>query len=155
MPLEEPITWRAIQSIKAMLQGIAAGDVYYTDIGAGIILDDRSQLVLSGEVATVITAGDFDENEDASGPRTSISSMDLTIEVAVPFGVDNAELVAHRAAADIRRALRTSLRNAPARFRKLQVTGTSFGAGTDDQGEPFTLAQVSARADLAEQATPA
>ena len=154
--IDEPLTWQALQVVRELVEGITVAGGYYTDLGAGTIVTDRSRLKLEGLAPiTVIVAADVAVNPDASGPRTSASDMDVTIEVAVPFEAESPELIAHRARADLIRALKTSLRGRLEGFRSFDVTSSGFSSDADEKGLQYTLVQVTARAGLSETATPA
>lgn len=154
--VDEPLTWQALQVVRDLVVGITTAAGYRTDLGLGQIFTDRSQLKLEGtQPITVIVAGDVVVNPDASGQRTTADDMDVTVEVAIPFESDNAELVAHRARADLVRAFKTDLRGRVQGFRSFAVTGSGFSSDADEKGLKFTLVQVTARAGLTETATPA
>ena len=154
--MAEPISWEALQAIKGLLQKIDGSTGWHTAIGQGVILTDRSRLKLEGNApVTLVVAGELGVSAAASSGRTTVSEMDLTIEVAVPFGSDNPELMAHRARADIVRALGVDLRGLAVRFNKLDITSSRFLSDADEAGTPFTLAQVTARAGLTETHAPA
>lgn len=152
----EPLTWLALQDVRALVESIRVDAGFHTDIGGGLILTDRSRLKLQGDApVTLIVAGDLVDDPSASGNRTTALDMDVSVEVAVPFGLDNAELIAHRARADLVQVFKTSLRDRTEGFRKFVVTGSSFSSDADEQGITFTLVQVTARAGLTETVSPA
>ncbi|HEY1036657.1 MAG TPA: hypothetical protein VGE09_16905 [Pseudoxanthomonas sp.] len=154
-PIIEPVSWAALELVKARIQQITKARGYYSDIGAGLVtLDPREDRRTADEILTLISATDVTENEDSSGPRTSVSDMDLTIEATVPFdATDNPALVAHRARADICRALREGVRDAALGLRSVKTTGSRFAFAND--GGAVVIAQVTARAGLAETTPPA
>lgn len=155
--MAEPTSWQALQAIKALVQGITVANRYRTDIGAGVIITDRSRLKLEGDTpVTLIVAEDIEENASLSAATTANSDMDFTIEVAVPFGAEDPELVAHRVAADLRWMLRRSMRNAPEGVRSLKSDlRVTFSSDVTEDAISFVLAQVAARAGLTETYPPA
>lgn len=80
--------------------------------------------------------------------------MPFDVEIIVPFAAEeNPALVAHRARADVVRALRSGGWDSAEGIRSISVTGSSFDIGTD--GEAVVVATISARAELAEFINPA
>jgi len=154
-PILEPVSWAALELVKTRILQITKARGYYSDIGAGVVtLDPRKTRGTDTQILTLISVTDVTENDSASGPRTSVSDMEVTIESAVPFSVaDNPALVAHRARADICRALREGVRDAALGLRSLKTTGSRFAF--DNDGAAVVIAQVTARAGLAETIPPA
>lgn len=155
--MAEPITWEALQVIKARVLAIRTTNDFRTDLGAGLILTDRSRLDLDQhEAVMLIVAGDIEDIEAGSNERIRNVDMDVTLEFAVRFESEDPELVAHRARADIVRALAQPLsRDELKCLRTLVITGSRFAQDADEKGIPFTLAQVTARAGLTERHAPA
>lgn len=155
--MAEPITWEALQVIKARVLTIRTANNFRTDIGAGLILTDRARLDLDQhEAVMLIVAGDIEDLEAGSNERIRNVDMDVTLEFAVRFESEDPELVAHRARADIVRALAQPLsRDELKCLRTLVITGSRFAQDADEKGIPFTLAQVTARAGLTERHAPA
>ena len=153
--MDEPISWLALELVKERLQVVTIAAGYHTDIGVGqITLDRRQERKIEGEVITLITGGDFTDKPDSSGPRTTVTEMDVNIEVIVPFAADdNPDLIAHRARADVLRALRSGIKGEAQGLRSLKTTGSGFVVGND--GGAVVIVQVSARAGLAETSQPA
>lgn len=154
-PIVEPVSYAALELVKQRLQGITVARGYYTDIGLGVLsTDPRTQRKDPVEIITLITGEDITDNVPASGPRTTVSDMGLVIEVAIPFDVEeNPALVAHRARHDLYRALRDDVRDAAIGLRSLKTTGSHFTIGND--GSAVVIAQITARAGLAESIPPA
>lgn len=154
-PIVEPVSWAALELVKTRVAQITVARGYYSDIGAGLVtLDPRKDRTSPTQIVTLISGTDVTENDGASGPRTSVSDMDLTIEAAIPYEVaDNPALVAHRARADICRALREGVRDAALGLRSLKTTGSRVAFAND--GSAVVIAQVTARAGLAETIPPA
>lgn len=154
-PIVEPVSWAALELVKTRIAQITVARGYYSDIGAGLVtLDPRKDRSSPTQIVTLISGTDVTENDSASGTRTSVSDMDLTIEAAIPFEVGaNPALVAHRARADICRALREGVRDAALGLRSLKTTGSRFAFAHD--GSAVVIAQVTARAGLAETIPPA
>jgi hypothetical protein len=153
----EPISWLALQAIKALVQSVSVINGYYTDMGAADIVLDRSQVPEGEAPFVLITATDFTPIDARSGPKTTVNTMDLVIEFAQPMGdgVTDPELIAHRGRADLVRVLKTDLRSAPAMLHNLQITSSRIGSDTDEAGSALVIAQVSARVDLTESKSPA
>jgi hypothetical protein len=148
----EPISWRAIQEIADLVRQITVAGGYYTDLGAGLIVTDRSQVSERLAQPIVLIAADtIARNEDSSSHRTISSDMDVTIEYVLPMdGVTNPELLAHRGRADLVRALTTDLRGAERCMRSVTITETLIGAATDPRFPAVIVAQVQATVGLTE-----
>lgn len=154
-PILAPVSFAALELVKQRITGITQARGYFTDIGLGVLsTDPRTSRKDPMEIITLIFAADILDNAQASGPRTTVSDMDLTIEVAIPFDVaDNPALIAHRARHDLYRALRDDVRDAAIGLRSLKTTGSRFTI--DNDGSAVVIAQVTARAGLAETIPPA
>jgi hypothetical protein len=154
--MAEPLTWRAVQEVKTLLQSIDGSSGWHTDIGTHPIHDDRTVQPDTSAPFTVIVADEITTAETATGRsrRTLSGDQELVIECAVPAGDANAELVAHRARADIVRALCADLRGAAPGFRTLTIVSTRI---TDAvlAGTELVIAQVLVRASLTESQLPA
>lgn len=146
----EPITWEALQVIADRVRTITLANGYRTDLGLGTVATDPSALEDNpSQPFTLIVGGAIADNPDTSGKRTTNSEMDVTIEFAVPFAIeDNAELLAHRALADIVRCIRGGVRNEARGLRSLRLVSRSIGTPAD--GATQVIAQVLARAGLTE-----
>jgi hypothetical protein len=153
--MTEPVSWLALEAIKARLATILTADGYATDLGEQPIALDRTQHVGNGAYTTVV-AGEITVAEQASGPRTTVSDMDVTIEYALPSSTPapGPELLAHRARADIVRALGAAVRGDAAGFRSLRVTGSRIVSAVEP-GTSLIIAQVSCVAGLVESRPPA
>lgn len=147
---EFPVTWSALLLIRDRIQTITSANGYYTDLGDGTVTTDPS--AIEGEPQqpfTTIVAGDIVDNTETSTKRVAISEMDVTIEFAVPFSTSaDAELLAHMAMSDIVRCIRGGIRNEAIGLRSLAITGRRLGTPAD--GATSVIAQVTARAGLAE-----
>lgn len=157
----EPITWRALDALAVIVRGITVDAGFRTDLGAGLVILDESQI--DGDQAdaacTFIDVRDIDPA--AGGKGFNSPNVDIVIEFVVPRenGI-NAKLQAHRGLADLVRALtfKTTGRGTglPHGFSTLELTGARLGGDTDeDTGASFVIAQVSARAGLTELHSPA
>lgn len=156
-PLREPVSWLAIELIEARLRAVTRDAGYHTDLGLGTVSTDPAEKASAGSAMhTLIDAGDFTEKPESSGKRTKVSDMDVTIEVIVPWSeTESAARLAHRARADVVRALSGGVRAAEEGIRKLEITGSGFALGITADGAAAVIAQVTARAGLAESTTPA
>lgn len=152
--MAEVVTWGVVQHVKAALARITVANGYLTDIGLGEIVDDRARLKLSDSPVLLIVCGDVEPNGDGQGRAVVSSSMDISIECAVPFVVDNAERVAHHARVDIMRALLGAATRHVGGMGALVLTGSRFDNDISAAATPFTLAQVTARAGLTETFSP-
>ncbi len=148
--MAEPVTWLTAEGLKAEVQRITATNDYLTDIGDGEIVLDRSHLKLGNVPVTLIVVGDVVPKDNGQGKGVLNSEMDISLEVAVPYGVENPELIAHRARADLVRMLLSLANRFVPGLGSLLITGSSFDGGATDAGISFTLAQVTARAGLTE-----
>ena len=154
--MAEPLTWTTILAIKAMLESIAGAPDWHTDLGVHPIHTDRAQQPDTNAPFTLVIADEITTNEEATGrsKRTVSGDIDVIIQFCIPAGNDSPELVAHRARADIARALGADLRGGASGIRSISVESARITdavlAGTD-----LVIAQVLARASLTESITPA
>ena len=147
--MSEPITWRALQYVEQLLGAVTVANGYHSDLGTGAITLDTGRQPDEGQPMTLIAATDVEILEDSSSPRTTNSRMGVVVEFYAPFAVGaNAELLAHRARADIVRVLRRDVRGAPEGIRRIAVTGSSIGSPEEAAG--LVIAQVTATVDLTE-----
>lgn len=153
----DPISWVAIEFIAGRLRGVTQATGYRTDLGLGTVTDNPAQHERAGTAMhTLVSSGPIADKPEASGRRTKISDMDVIIEVTVPFdSPDNPARLAHRARADVVRALGDGAASAAAGLRSIDITGSSFDIGVAADGAAVVIAQISARAGLAESTQPA
>jgi len=157
----EPLSWRALEALREALRGVTRSNGYHTDIGAGRIVLDDSEVDGDGtdEAVLLIDASDLDGI--AGGRGHNSAGMEITFEFVVPRTREvNAKLQAHRGCADLVRALtfKTSGRDTalPPGFRSFELTGGRLRGFTDeDEGASFVIAQVTARAGLTHTQSPA
>lgn len=155
--MSNPITWQLLEHVRDALKLITTARGYNTDIGLHVIALESSQLPEDTVPSTLILATDIPVNEEASSSSTTKSDMDIVIEFAVPFMIDdNAQLVAHRARSDVMRALiplRKKPKERPIGVTTFAITGSRIGQPED--GAVVVIAQVTARAGLIETQSPA
>lgn len=151
--MSEPITWQVIQYIKSRLLAIDGTDGWYTSLGSGTVLDDESQYdARSGEPAAVIRIGTVARGEEQQGNRLRTYSFPIVIDYAVPIpGATNPALLAHRAMADIRRALMGSLRGAPVKLTRIDIVDSTVDL---PEGSNNVIAQVNVQAGVSETLPP-
>lgn len=153
--MDEPVSWLAIQAVKAAIGAIKIADGYRTDLGLAPIFTDRTQRNPEKNGAfVVVIATDFVPDTANSGVKAAATDMDLTVEYAIPTAMADPELLAHCARADLLRALGPNLRGFAAGFRTLTVTGSQI-TGAVEPGTQLVIAQVTARAGLSESLLPA
>lgn len=147
---EVPITWAVLLLIRDRIKTITSANNYYSDLGEGVVTTDPSEVEADPQQPfTTIVAGEIVDDAEASGKRITVSEMDVTIEFAVPFSTSaDAELLAHMAMHDIVRCIRGGIRSEAIGLRSLAITGRRLGTPAD--GATSVIAQVTARAGLAE-----
>lgn len=155
-PIDEPLSWLAIQHIKGLIATITTAAGYRTNIGSSRLLDDRSQIDAEEGAYVLIIARDFEQLGE-SGSRTQ-ASVNEDMGVLIEFGIArdpamSPELAAHRARADIQRALRTPLRGQVKGLRHIAIQASAVGDAPD--GAALIVAQVQARAGLSDTTPPA
>lgn len=152
----EPLSWQALQYVAAIVGRITTAAGYFTDLGAGeVTLDTSTVDESSTDSYTIVAGGAFTPVDGKSSQRTTAEEMAVTVQYAVPLqqGVV-AELLAHRARADLQRALRAeNPRERPQGLRTLEVTGSTLG--DPENGAAVVIAQVTLRAGLSETNSPA
>lgn len=156
-PLREPVSWLAIELIEARLRAVTREAGYHTDLGVGTVSTDPAEKASADSAMhTLIDAGDFTEIPKGSTRNIKNFDMAVTIEVFVPFSDDqNAALQAHRARADVVRALSGDMQRNEAEVRVIEITGSGLGLGVSADGAAVVIAQVTARAGLTENNPPA
>lgn len=155
-PTEEPLSWRAIQWIKALVGNISPADGYYSDFTGIALLDDRTQIDADAGAYVLVVATAFEPTGE-SGSRSRRSYTE-EMDVLVEFGVlresgQNPERAVHRARADILRALRQDIRASDAGITRIEITGSNVGDVPD--AAQLIVAQVTARAGLTDITPPA
>jgi hypothetical protein len=155
--VSEPITWQALLQFQSAIKLIEISRGYHTDLGLGVVALEGDQLPEAEEAHTVILATELPANEDASATSVISGDMEVVIEFSVPFAAtENAQLLAHRARADVIRAvigLKRRIREMPFRLNRIAITGSRIGQPED--GASVVIAQVTARAGLTESFAPA
>lgn len=156
--MSEPITWRMLEDVRDALALVQVSRGFRTDLGVGVIALEGEQLPEDDSPYTMILAETIVVDDTNSTRSTIKSDMDIVIEFAVPFAAtENAQLLAHRARADVIRALiplRKDIKDRPLGVNSFQITGTAIQQPAD--GAAVIIAQVTARAGLSEsQSSPA
>lgn len=157
-PTTEPLSWRAVQYIKSQMASIHPDNGYYSDFTAPgtRLLDDRSQIDAEEGPYVLVVATDFEPGTESS--TRSSGQYREGMGVLIEFGIarnpeQQPELQAHRARADILRALRRPL---PGQFKGLtQIAIEGASIGNAPENAPLIIAQVSARAALTDTTPPA
>ena len=150
--MAEPLTWQIVTTVRDLLQGIDGGAGWHTDIGTHAIHLDRTQTPDTDAAFTVIVCDEITTDESATGRASLSVSSDiaLIVECAIPATAENPELVAHRARADIVRALSGSLRQRVAGLRDVAIESTRITDAVLD-GTGLVIAQVLVRASATER----
>ena len=156
-PLYPPTSWQVLQHVEAALKLITVARGFYTDLGTHVIALEPDQQPAGDVLHTVVIGTDLPVNEDTSTRSHTRSDMDILIEVSVPFDADEGpQLLAHRARADLMRALvplRKNIKDRPQGINSFSITGSVVGQ--PDDGASVVLVQVTARAGLTESTSPA
>ena len=156
-PLYPPTTWQVLQHVEAALKLITVARGFYTDLGSHDIALEPDQVPESEVLHTVVIGSDLPVTEDTSTRSHTHSTMEILIEVSVPFEVDEGpQQLAHRARADVMRALvplRKNIKDRPQGVNSFVITGSTVGQ--PDDGASVVLVQVTARAGLTESISPA
>lgn len=152
----EPASWQLVEFVAGRVRGISSTAGYYTDLGAGLIITDDSDVDDGGDSAATIIAVDRITPAIKGGRHVS-STAELVIEFSVPRGdgLTNPHKLVHRARNDLVRALTFKDRDLPRFISAFEITDTQLADVADDAGSTSVIAQVTARAGLVELATPA
>lgn len=154
--MADPVSWLAIELIETRLKAVSIATGYLLDLNAGVVTTDPAKKADAGAIHTLISAGGFTERPESSGRRMKVSDMDVAIEVTVPFDDDkNAAKLAHYARADVIRAVSGGVLRTEEGVRAIDITGSDFSLGVTADGAAVVIAQVTARAGLAEPTPPA
>ena len=152
--MAEPLTWLALEALKALVASITITGGYHTDLGLAPVYLDRSQNQDENAAFMVIIASDVLPIAAKSNQNIRASTMDVTSEFCIPVDLTNAELLAHRGLADLSDVFGNDLRGLVPGFTKLELTGSRITSAVEP-GSSLVIAQVSARATLSESKTPA
>lgn len=154
--MDEPLAELVLQHIVSMLQGITTAAGYFTDLGTGYITTEPTQKAPPNTTQyVVLSETEITVSNDTN--KTVISEMQITIEIVVPCagaGRKPANL-ARRGRADVVRAIKAPLRAQVAGLRSLNIDKTQRLVFDDERYANSVVAQVIARAGLAETITPA
>lgn len=147
--MNEPLTWEAIVAVAGMLSLITVANGYRTDIGEQVELDDNQ---IDEDEAPFVRIFADDIPVTTNGKRFVTSGVDIVIQAVLKVGTQS-QLQAHRARADIIKALHQPLNGAVLGMTGLDITGSAIGKPAD--GSNVVIAQVTARAGLSETKPPA
>lgn len=157
MSTPEPITWRLVEYVAERLAKIDGSDGWHTSIQPSDIHVYARQLRDDGTAQMLVQVTSFRAISAQSGSRTKAFEVDLVIRYIVPYQTHaDAERIAHRALADIRRALSASTSvnsGAPLNVRSIVINDCSVEA--DTEGSRSLIAQVIAQAGVSESYPPA
>lgn len=151
--MDDPISWQAVEAIAGIIRGITKANGYHTDLGLGRVITDDDQVDDEDEDAAATPATIIEATDIDSGDSRFSDDMQVTIEFVIPRspGLGNPKQLAHRGAADLRKALRLSEkdRNLPKGIRQIQPSGARLRGWTDDAAQiSYVIAQVTARVGL-------
>lgn len=154
--MSEPITWQLVEWIAARMKLIDGGEGWHTSIDANAICTERAQLRdRASHPQLLVSTGEINIDAEQSGQRTTALSIELIVQYMVPMraGLES-EKLAHRALADMRRALQGAVtREAPLKLR--HITVNSCSVLPDAEGAHSIFAQVIAQAGVSESLPPA
>lgn len=152
--MSEPVTWLVLEEFQKAVKLVQVSRGFHTDLGLGVVALEGDQLPEEVGEHTVILATDMPTDD---GAASSIkTAMDVVIEFSVPVDADHAQRNAHRARADIVRAvigLRRRIKDLPFKLNSIAIVGSRIGQPED--GAATVIAQVTARAGLTESLSPA
>lgn len=155
--MSNPATWQLLEHVRDAIRRITPANGFTTEIGLGVVALEASQLPEEDTPSVLILARDIAIDEDKSTRSALASSMSVLIECTVPFAVhENPQLAAHRARADVLRALiplRRDIKDRPRGVSDFSLIGSLIGEPED--GAACVIAQVVARASLTETISPA
>ena len=145
--MDEPITWRALEALAALLSTVLVANGYRTDMGANVTLEPYQQQQDSGP-RLVIVAGTIETVQEKSTPRRTQSEMPITFEYQLPADFEDAQLQAHRGRADLKQALTSASAALPKGCSAFRIESATVIQ--PEQGAKEVVAQVTARAVLEE-----
>lgn len=143
--MSDPESWVLIQAVAARLRLIRIDAGYHTDAGNDVIAElvDHKDEPEAPQI-TVFMDGPMTITSDAR--LWQDVEIDVTAQGRVPINLDHAQLIAHRLAADIRRALDPRQGQfSPEEFKvenlNIEIVQRPFGAAV-------TVVQASMRATV-------
>lgn len=101
--MSEPISYRLLEAVATALRDIRTANGYHTDLGADVRVE--APIIVQGASVLFVTAEDFDRNTAAQTQRQRTSNVRVVVEAIIATGRATAQRDAHRARADILRAL--------------------------------------------------
>lgn len=151
----EPLSWQLVEFLRERVRLILTGAGFLTDIGAGLIVIDDSELDedQSGP-ATVISVQQLSRIGGGSAQVTSDASVTIEFEVPRESGEVNPRLLVHRARYDLIRVLTFNAKLLPKGITTFELLQSQMATLEDDAGHSAVVAQITARAGLTETFEP-
>lgn len=151
----EPLSWQLVEFLRERVRLILTDAGFLTDIGAGLIVIDDSELDedQSGP-ATVISVQQLSRIGGGSAQVTSDASVTIEFEVPRESGEVNPRLLVHRARYDLIRVLTFNDKLLPKGITKFELLQSQMATLEDDAGHSAVVAQITARAGLTETFEP-
>lgn len=155
--MSEPASYELLQALKARLQLISQANGYRTDIGADVRIDG-SEITFDGAPVVQVVMGRIERlsDEKKSTPRYRSSAADIGVQATVPCTAATAQLVGHRARADLLRALFDTAVDLP---KQDDGMATSIVVRSEEilnraDGANAIVVQITASAGLTERINP-
>ncbi|HHA2757995.1 TPA: hypothetical protein ACOEQX_001233 [Stenotrophomonas maltophilia] len=151
----EPLSWQLVEFLRERVRLILTSAGFLTDIGAGLIVIDDSELDedQSGP-ATVISVQQLSRIGGGSAQVTSDASVTIEFEVPRESGEVNPRLLVHRARYDLIRVLTFNDKLLPKGITTFELLQSQMATLEDDAGHSAVVAQITARAGLTETFEP-
>ncbi|EKT4087983.1 TPA: hypothetical protein UM348_000751 [Stenotrophomonas maltophilia] len=151
----EPLSWQLVEFLRERVRLILTDAGFLTDIGAGLIVIDDSELDedQSGP-ATVISVQQLSRIGGGSAQVTSDASVTIEFEVPRESGEVNPRLLVHRARYDLIRVLTFNDKLLPKGITTFELLQSQMATLEDDAGHSAVVAQITARAGLTETFEP-
>ncbi len=153
--MAEPLSWQLVEFLRERVRLILTSSGFLTDIGAGLIVIDDSELDedQSGP-ATVISVQQLSRSGGGSAQVSSDVSVTIEFEVPRASGEVNPRLLVHRARYDLIRVLTFNDKLLPKGITTFELLQSQMATLEDDAGHSAVVAQITARAGLTETFEP-
>lgn len=153
--VSEPLSWQLVEFLRSRVELIQVSAGFLTDIGAGLIIVDDSEVDEESESpATVIAVRQLSRSGGGSAQVTSDAAITIEFEVPRASNVANPRLLVHRARYDLIRALTFNVKVLPRGITSFELIETQMASLEDDAGHSAVVAQITARAGLTETFEP-
>lgn len=155
---DDPITWLALDVVGRRIAQISILNGYFTDMGSVPLLRERKQVRESAAPFVLLLMADVGpKSGHENRSRSTVSELSWSLEFVQPLddpASTEPDRMAHRARADIVRALHTDLRGETPGVSDPQVDGCDVGSDEDSRGAAVVITRIDGRITVTESIHP-